>query len=137
MSECVVRMEMPLNCLECPMYDWNRQKLCCNAHLDLRPIPNGGAPKPDWCPIICQLPEGHGRLIDASTIIGEVDAGYTDDYGNPIPVNRPVSVDEWLGLEVPTIVPVEAQRKVNASDAVAPTDTPTDTPTVPAERSET
>jgi hypothetical protein len=46
------------------MYDWNRQKLCCNAHFDLRPIPNGGVPKPDWCPIICQLPEGHGRLVD-------------------------------------------------------------------------
>ena len=30
-----------------------------------------------------------------------------------------------------------AERKVDASDAVAPTDTPTDTPTVPAERSET
>lgn len=69
MSECVVRMEFPLNCLECPMYDWNRQKLCCNAHLDLRPIPNGGVPKPDWCPIICQLPEGHGRLVDADANI--------------------------------------------------------------------
>ena len=63
-SECVVRMEMPLNCLECPMYDWNRRKLCCNAHLDLRPIPNGGVPKPDWCPIVCSLPDGHGRLGD-------------------------------------------------------------------------
>ena len=72
MSECVVRMEMPLNCLECPMYDWNRQKLCCNAHLDLRPIPNGGVPKPDWCPIVCSLPDGHGRLVDADAYSAEM-----------------------------------------------------------------
>ena len=70
----VVRMEMPLNCFECPMYDWNRQKLCCNAHLDLRPIPNGGVPKPDWCPIICQLPEGHGRLVDADILADDMKA---------------------------------------------------------------
>lgn len=85
MSECVVRMEMPINCLECPMYDWNRQKLCCNAHLDLRPIPNGGVPKPDWCPIVCSLPEGHGRLIDADAMAKdlnydvELDAKALDD----------------------------------------------------------
>ena len=92
MSECVVRMEFPLNCLECPMYDWNRQKLCCNAHHDLRPIPNGGVPKPDWCPIVCQLPEGHGRLGD----LDELAAGCDDPYWC-----------RWLGEieDAPTIVP--------------------------------
>jgi hypothetical protein len=25
--------------------------------------------RPDWCPIICQLPEGHGRLVDADALI--------------------------------------------------------------------
>ena len=100
MSECVVRMEMPLNCLECPMYDWNRQKLCCNAHLDLRPIPNGGVPKPDWCPIICQLPEGHGRLVDADAIEYVIsENGCKDDFAYRYDIN-----------ELQTIVPAEAER---------------------------
>ena len=128
----VVRMEMPINCLECPMYDWNRQKLCCNAHFDLRPIPNGGVPIPDWCPIICQLPEGHGPLVDAEKLkersVHFCETEYTFDFDA-------VFVEEID--EAPTIVPAEAKRKVDAHDAVAPTDTPTDTPTVAAERSET
>ena len=97
MSECVVRMDMPLNCLECPMYDWNRRKLCCNAHLDLRPIPNGGVPKPDWCPIVCSLPDGHGRLGD----LDELAAGCDDPYWC-----------RWLSEieDAPTIVPAEAER---------------------------
>ena len=102
----VVRMEMPENCTCCPMcftadvqgYHW-----CAALEQEVEE----GLSRSKECPIICSLPEGHGRLIDASTIIGEVDAGYTDDYGNLIPVNRPVSVDEYLGLEVPTIVPAE------------------------------
>jgi hypothetical protein len=24
--------------------------------------------RPSWCPIICQLPEGHGRLVDADEL---------------------------------------------------------------------
>ena len=108
MSECVVRMEMPKACWSCGM------RFVCKAANDFMTTKEAGCSAlkvgMEGCLIVCQLPEGHGRLIDASTIIGEVDAGYTDDYGNPIPVNRPVSVDEYLGLEVPTIVPAEAER---------------------------
>ena len=109
MSECVVRMEFPLNCLECPMYDWNRQKLCCNAHHDLRPIPNGGVPKPDWCPIVCQLPEGHGRLVDAdANFLGVIhlDGGGFANYNTTI-AERLGKEDMWA---VKTIVPAEAER---------------------------
>ena len=73
MSECVVRMEMPKHCEYCPMCRLYREngRVWCNAanrilkqewknpdwtELDI--------PKPDWCPIICSLPEGHGRLGD-------------------------------------------------------------------------
>lgn len=101
MSECVVRMEFPLNCLECPMYDWNRQKLCCNAHLDLRPIPNGGVPKPDWCPIVCQLPEGHGRLVDADKLKAK-------KYHSDIAHENAVAVAEIDWAE--TIVPAERRE---------------------------
>lgn len=117
MSECVVRMEMPKNCETCRLRfndsptnvpDWicainQWPTFYCKKsqnHADEDKYLQD-------CPIIRKLPEGHGRLIDASTIIGEVDAWYTDDYGNPIPVNRPISVDDYLGLEVPTLVPAE------------------------------
>lgn len=101
MSECVVSMEMPQDCFECPMCDWNRQKLCCNAHHELRPIPNGGVPKPDWCYVICQLPEGHGRLIDASYVIDVMQ----DELDNDVPI----TVDDCFQIEckIPTIVPAE------------------------------
>ena len=54
MSECVVRMEMPQNCYNCDL------RYECNAFYA------PGKPKPfmKGCMIVCQLPEGHGRLID-------------------------------------------------------------------------
>ena len=77
MSECVVRMEMPEKCDECPVWC-----ICGTLHKymlgidcdsdwtydDLLVITVDGFVKPDNCPIICQLPEGHGRLIDADAL---------------------------------------------------------------------
>ena len=62
MSECVVRMEMPKCCLDCPCV--NGEYGYCQADKEERQIedPNG---RPSWCPIICSLLEGHGRLVDA------------------------------------------------------------------------
>lgn len=58
MSECVVRMEMPRNCYNCDL------RYECNAFYA------PGKPKPfmKGCQIICQLPEGHGRLVDADDL---------------------------------------------------------------------
>lgn len=64
MSECVVRMEMPENCLCCPMvftadvpgYHW-----CAALEQEVEQ----GLSRPSECPILCALPEGHGRLVDA------------------------------------------------------------------------
>lgn len=62
MSEFVVRMEMPNWCWDCPCV--NGEYGYCQADKEERQIedPNG---RPSWCPILCQLPEGHGRLVDA------------------------------------------------------------------------
>ena len=59
MSECVVRMEMPRNCYNCDL------RYECNAFYA------PGKPKPfmKGCQIICQLPEGHGRIIDADEFL--------------------------------------------------------------------
>ena len=68
MSECVVRIEMPENCTCCPMcftadvqgYHW-----CAALEQEVEE----GLSRPKECPIICQLPEGHGRLVDADALI--------------------------------------------------------------------
>ena len=63
MSECVVRMDMPENCTCCPMvftadvpdYYW-----CAALEQEVEQ----GLSRPKECPIICPLPDGHGRLVD-------------------------------------------------------------------------
>ena len=84
MSECVVRMEMPEGCWGCPFghYDWiwgddGREKMVCFCCLDGESEEDGHylleteQKRPSWCPIVCQLPEGHGRLVDADQLIHE------------------------------------------------------------------
>ena len=66
MSECVVRMEMPKN--RCPV----RFSIAATGYCPIEDRSGCGfdvtKERPDWCPIICQLPEGHGRLVDADAI---------------------------------------------------------------------
>ena len=64
MSECVVRMEMPQNCMNCDL------RYECNAFYA------PGKPKPfmKGCRIVCQLPEGHGRLVDAEEMYKKSEA---------------------------------------------------------------
>lgn len=47
MSECVVRMEMPKGCEDCPFMDF---QLCCCVKE--RKYAGGSPVLPDWCPII-------------------------------------------------------------------------------------
>ena len=67
MSECVVRMEKPVNCLKCPLK--GRCELFCEWANTIgigtsirkqypQPFDNG-------CLILAVLPEKHGRLVDA------------------------------------------------------------------------
>lgn len=59
----VVRMEMPQGCFCCPIQGFNSHgvSVCGIGRKSLDRIIIG---KPDFCPILCQLPEGHGRLGD-------------------------------------------------------------------------
>ena len=75
MSECVVRMTLPKACVwrddkghikMCPLY-WEDEARCQGK--DGKEAPWYDGKRPDWCPIICQLPEGHGRLVDADALI--------------------------------------------------------------------
>lgn len=60
MSECVVRMEMPKSCKNCHF----RFQMYCGFGKDISPEYILLENRPYWCPILCQLPEGHGRLGD-------------------------------------------------------------------------
>lgn len=59
MSECVVRMEMPKNCYLC---DFRGSWAFCP--IGKWPVVGYKKQRHEDCPIICQLPEGHGRLGD-------------------------------------------------------------------------
>jgi hypothetical protein len=69
MSEVIVRMEMPESCDMCPCLDDYGDYPRCrisgeqrgyNFSIREKRMPN--------CPIICQLPEGHGRLVDTDNV---------------------------------------------------------------------
>ena len=80
MSECVVRMEMPTSCEECHLVqtyenDWGDvMSRTCNLIYKgyLSDVPKGER-RAD-CPIICSLPEGHGRLVDADELADDMKA---------------------------------------------------------------
>ena len=64
----IVDMKMPMNCYECPMRknytvpDEMRRTYCSILNLS-----NGSFTdrRPRWCPILREIPDHHGRLVDA------------------------------------------------------------------------
>ena len=107
MSECVVRMEMPRVCITengyygyCPMDRvWCIQR---NAPPDItmREAYEAMTDKiPFWCPIICQLPEEHGRLVDADALERNMFA-----YAAPEMLWDRDDIEHKIG-EMPSIVP--------------------------------
>lgn len=78
MSECVVRMEFRKNCLDCDLHQivygdsYADTDVYCfkkKQFVGKRFGPTKDLARPDWCPIICSLPEGHGDLIDKESFI--------------------------------------------------------------------
>lgn len=115
MSEVVVRMEMPTENTTCELNCYSnfyREWRCIIK--DKRCDHNKNGMFPSWCPIICPLPEGHGRLVDADELRREMyhEAFETDtnmqkwDSGCWI---RYKMFENTIGA-VPTIVPAEAER---------------------------
>lgn len=109
MSKLIVEMEMPIGCTwtdenenghHCPLLD-----IDCDCVLQEKGRKIGWDEQYANCPIVGVLPEQHGRLIDASTVIGI----QQDEEDNDVPV----TVDDYLGLQfpVPTIVPATERSK--------------------------
>ena len=101
MIECVVRMEMPEGCWYCPFghYDWiwgddGREKMVCFCCLDLESEEDGHylleteLKRPSWCPIICVLPEKHGRLVDADELESRCRPVKNFEYGEMLVLGR-------------------------------------------------
>lgn len=93
MSECVVRMEMPENCAVCPFVtEYSRCVFLGMYAIDEER-------RADNCPIVCSIPEGHGRLVDADILLRDVEQYHVSEG----------KFQHWLELQ-PTIVPAEAER---------------------------
>lgn len=104
----IIDMPMPKYCADCPMIalsDRGMICLCTEALLEI----DYDKKRPSWCPIKGVLPDEHGRLIDASTVIGI----QQDEEDNDVPV----TVDDYLGLQfpVPTIVPATERSRTNGN----------------------
>ena len=102
MSECVVRMEMPTSCEKCPACDYEEGN--CLLADDRNTLPHNGKRR-SWCPIICQLPEGHGRLVDKDEMLKKI-----ENYHRYMTIGRE-SDPRCIIEDSPTIVP--AERKDN------------------------
>ena len=94
----VVRMEMPESCEKCPACDYEDGN--CLLADDRNTFPHNGKRKL-WCPILCQLPEGHGRLVDKDEILKKSKGKYGDFEITAVAM-------EFYGS--PIIVPTEAER---------------------------
>ena len=110
MSECVVRMEMPECCWDCPCLDDYGDYPRCRISNEQRgynfPIHEKRMP---GCPITQPLPEGHGRLVDMRDIDSMMeDALSTSDESGLYGLVYRDDLD-FDGL--PTIVPAERSEK--------------------------
>lgn len=102
MSECVVRMAMPSKNKSCGMaFDFDGIWYCPVKGRICRQPDNGEIPS--FCPIICSLPEGHGRLVDADAAESIIRKWFEE-----IKLNPDILLDGVKSL--PTIVPAEAER---------------------------
>lgn len=107
MSECVVRMEMPQGCEDCPFRDF---LFCCCVKG--RKYAGSSPVRPNWCPIICQLPEGHGRLVDAEEMYNKSEAFCNQcRQGEHDCEKCNYIVAQGYMYKTPTIVP--AERRAN------------------------
>ena len=97
MSECVVRMEMPRNCMECQM-----RGASAFCPIGKQPVVGYKKQRHEHCPIVAVLPENHGRLVDADAEIKhqlgdfesfEAEHGKEETYGKLYSIN-----DLWIGI---------------------------------------
>ena len=103
MSILVKGMEMPKRCLDCPMYD------CYNYNCQMYAfgIParynRDGNTRPEWCELV-ELPEKHGRLIDADTIMEQWGLDKATKYRNETAEQQHFSYSTMMMYEIADIL---------------------------------
>ena len=103
MSECVVKMGNPDDCLKCGV------RHICNPYVDYWQQDTRKKPKPGQkgCLIICSLPEGHGRLVsekDVRWAIDDIVIEIAKRIGHVLMTKNETM--EYVN-QLPTIVPTE------------------------------
>lgn len=71
MSVLIKGMEMPTSCDSCRIMEFEDtncvEEFYCGCPIVFKAHPQGVDHRPDYCPLI-EVPEPHGRLIDADAI---------------------------------------------------------------------
>ncbi len=96
MSECVVRIMIPVSCYSCEL-----RTRCILYRMWLADEITMPKPLDDGCRIICQLPEGHGRLVDKDEMLKKI-----ENYHRYMTIGRE-SDPRCIIEDSPTIVPAE------------------------------
>ena len=110
MSDCVVWMEMPHDGL-CDLEQTLIYGLgtYCAVNGERCNYSDTGI-RPDYCPILCQLPEGHGRLVsekDVRWVIDDIVLEIAERIGH-VPMTKNETM-EYVN-RLPTIVPAERRE---------------------------
>ena len=97
----VVRMEMPKDCWDCPFV--NGEFGYCQVDKEERQIEDTYG-RPSWCPIICSIPEWHGRLVDERELFARCRP--VKNFDNP----DSLVIVQGAIIQSQTIVPADAER---------------------------
>ena len=108
MSILVKGMTMPIECRVCSFLEFYNHtgETWCKAGNEIlasgfKPIPFEG--RPDWCPLV-ELPEKHGRLIDADALVPDI---CHDWNGWCVP---PDDYSEECIRKAPTVIEAEGEE---------------------------
>ena len=118
----LVRMDMPKEgCHTCDarcvsaLYGY----ICGIERKNVMPF-LGKKNRPDWCPIICPIPDGHGDLVDWNDVEKELEATFADyvddvpyfDNGQPGFLRRKVYPDAIMirPIKAKIIIPEEGGK---------------------------
>ena len=108
MSVLIRGMKMPKECRECYLLEYYEYLGETQCSVTRRMLAERGKPisfdgRPSWCPLV-EVPEPHGRLIDAEKLKNE----YPHDTDWDYPVNTNCYVCESID-NAPTVIEAEGE----------------------------
>lgn len=124
MSILIKGMEMPRNCLECELYGAMYSSGCDVASLGIPKRYNYDPhTRPDWCPLV-ELPEKHGRLIDADAFAEFIEGTIKRQHYEDVTIDEILTVADVLTAVIddlkgntivkyesnPTVIEAEGER---------------------------